>query len=53
MGDMALTAAGIAVPADCPVCPGLGVDLLFETTQAFGTQMINPLEVGLVGHDGR
>jgi hypothetical protein len=50
---LALTAAGIAIPNDNPVGPGLGVDLVFETTQAFGTQMIDPLEVGLVGHDGR
>lgn len=53
VSDLALTAAGIAVPADHPICPGLGVDLLLETTQAFGAEVIDPIEVGLVRHNGR
>ena len=52
MRDMTPTAAGVTVPADCPICPGLGVDLIFETTKTFGTQVIDPFEVGFVGHDG-
>lgn len=52
MRDLALNAASVAGPDNDAVWLRFGIDLRPATSQAFGPEMLDPMQIGLVSNHG-
>ena len=53
MQDLTVCAASVTSPADRAVLTRFGIDLFFLARQAFGPEMIDPMQIRLVRDHGR
>ena len=53
MQDLTVCAASVTSPADRAVLTRFGIDLFFLAREAFGPEMIDPMQIRLVRDHGR